>query len=370
MKHAQQLEFQAGQAVQHPTVIKDVNVHDCKSTNSLQTHLNADLYKRERAHRNILMAAIGALVLLGAAPVFAHHSAIGDEVLLRGVSEVGNSYLTSIHHILGPIHTGFHVLLFGGFVFALFDRVRAVRRVRRTLGSLTSIAPLPGDVAWIAALEAGLPPDALRVVYAMMPNPAFTVGWFHPQVYVANDLVQGLSHAQLVTLLAHEAAHVARHDPLRLSVLRFLARWLFWVPVLSRLAEDVADEIEVTADDRAAALDPLVLASTILCVAQWPAANVRALGVASFFHHDILERRVLRLAGENGPIGSRVTRRAWAVAASALLLVWLSGAIVAHPLPVIAAHRTVRAVTGRSLVLKDIEHFVEGTSIGGSQGHH
>ena len=326
----------------------------------LQPHLNAQLHRRERAHRIILLAAIGALVLLGAAPVFAHHSAIGDEVLLRGVSEVGNSYLTAIHHVLGPIHTGFHVLLFGGFVFALFDRGRAVRRVRLTLRSLTSVVPMPNDAVWDAALEAGLAPDALRIVYETMPNPAFTVGWFHPRVYVARDLVHGLSHPQLVTLLAHEAAHVARHDPLRLSVLRFLARWLFWVPVLSRLAEDVADEMEVTADDRAAAINPLILASTILQVARWPAASLRPLGVASFFDHDILERRVLRLAGEDTPIGSRVTRRAWITAVTALLLVWLSGAIVAHPLPRSAAVQ-VGAATRSMFLLDGIEHIVEGS---------
>ena len=336
-----------------------------------QIHINADLYKRERAHRNILMAAIGALVVLGAAPVFAHHSAIGDEILLRGVSEVGNSYLTAIHHVLGPIHTGFHVLLFGGLVYALFDRIRAFRRMSRTLRGLTSATPLQGDPVWIAALEAGLAPEVLRVVGAVMANPAFTVGWLHPRVYVTSDLVHALPHSELVTLLAHEAAHVARHDPLRLTVLRFFARWLFWVPVLGRLTEDVADEIEVTADDRAAALNPLVLASAILRVAQWPAANVRALGVASFFHHDILERRVLRLAGEDSPIGSRVTRRAWIVAASALLLVWLSGAIVAHPLSLSTAHVTAKTLTRSALVLDGIEHIVEGTSdANGFHGQH
>lgn len=333
-----------------------------------QIQHNSDLYKRERTHRNNLLAAIGALVVLGTAPVLAHHSAIGDEILLRGVSEVGNSYLTAIHHVLGPIHTVFHVLFFGGLVYALFDRIRAFRRMHSTLRDLVSVTPLLGDPAWSAAVEAGLAPESLRVVEAAMANPAFTVGWIRPRVYVTGKLVQALSHSQLVTLLAHEAAHVARHDPLRLSVLRFLARWLFWVPVLGRLTEDVADEIEVTADDRASALDPLILASTILCVARWPAANVRAFGVASFFHHDILERRVLRLAGEDSPIGSRVTRRSLTLAACALILVWISGAIVAHPLPLSNAQITPVTLTRSALVLDGIEHIVEGTS--DSRGGH
>lgn len=333
-------------------------------------HLYGGMDAQERAHRLRLGFGIAALVILGVAPVFVHHSAVGDEVLLRGVSEVGNAYLIAIHHLLGPVHTLFHLLLFVGFFYATADRVAASLRVRRTVRALQGGTPRPGDAFWMAAAEASLSPAAIRVVTSRMPNPAFTAGWLRPCVYIKSDLATLLSQLELVALLTHEAAHVARRDPLRLSALRFLVRWLFWVPVLARLADDVADEIEVAADDHAAQRDPLTLASAILRVAEWPSADVRALGVVGFFQHDILDRRVLRLAGEASTIRTRATRRSWAIASLALLLVWLSGAIVAHPLPA-STRQVSHSLTPVRLSTPDkIGLWVERIADGGSSHSH
>lgn len=318
----------------------------------------------ERSHRFRLCVSIAAVVILGVTPVFVHHSAVGDEVLLRGVSEVGNAYLIAIHHLLGPVHTLFHLLLFAGFFYAIADRVAASLRVRRTIRALQGDLPRIGDAFWTAAADAGLAPVSVRVITSRMPNPAFTAGWFRPRVYVNSDLAAALSGSELAALLTHEAAHVARRDPLRLSALRFLVRWLFWVPVLGRLADDVADEIEVAADDHAAERDPLTLASAILRVAQWPSADARALGVVGFFQHDILDRRVLRLVGEKSTIRSRATRQSWAIASFALVLVWLSGAIVAHPLPSATRHIGHASITTRLSTPDRIGLWVERVADG------
>lgn len=336
-------------------------------------YLHDGVGSRERTHRARLAAGIAGITVLGAAPVFVHHSAVGDAVLLRSVSELGNSYLTAIHHVLGPVHTLFHIFLFGGFFYAVADRLRALVRVRRALQVMPAAVALPGSTFWVAAQEAGLSPDALRIVDAPMPNPAFTVGWLHPRVYIRRDLALALSPCELTALLTHEAAHVARRDPLRLSALRFAARWLFWVPVLGQLVDDVSDEIEVAADDHAAARDPLMLASAILRVAQWPTVDVRSLGAVGFVDRDILDRRVLRLAGDFSPIGSRVTRRSAAAAAAALLLVWLSGAIVAHPLPAPAnqsRHALVTVLNSRRPEIARIGKFIEDVADGASAHTH
>ncbi len=56
---------------------------------------------------------------------------------------------------------------------------------------------------------------------------------------------------------------------------------------------------------------------------------------------DLLDRRIRRLAGEDPPVGSHVTRRSLAGAFLALALVGVSGAVMAHPLPADhAAHPT------------------------------
>ena len=205
---------------------------------------------------------------------------------------------------------------------------------RRTLASLHTMEPAEGDPFRRAAEAAGVDPERVRVVRGL-PTPAFTVGWFRPRVYVAQALGERLKADELRALLAHEGAHVARRDPLRLSLLRFLALTLFWLPALRRLADDVADEAEIQADDRAAREQPLALASAILALASWRTPTPALLeGVGFAQRPDLLERRIRRLAGEEPPPASRLTRGSVVGAMLALALVGASGAIMSHPLPV------------------------------------
>ena len=157
--------------------------------------------------------------------------------------------------------------------------------------------------------------------------------------------MEALDAPQLEAVLAHEAAHVGRRDPLRLSLMRFLACTLFYIPALRRLADDLTDEAEIAADDVALArAEPLVLASAILALADWPSryGNSDALrpGSAVAFQPfgalqrvDVLERRIRRLAGEPVAAGTHVTRRSLGGAVAMLSAVWLSGLVMAHPLP-------------------------------------
>ncbi len=124
-----------------------------------------------------------------------------------------------------------------------------------------------------------------------------------------------------------------RRDPLRLSMLRFLSCMLFWMPVERRLADDIADEAEIRADDRASRDRPLELASAILALAQWVRPAATWHGGVGFDERDLLDRRVRRLAGEDVTPRSRVTRRSLLGASLLLAIAWTSGAAVAHPLP-------------------------------------
>lgn len=298
------------------------------------------LVAREDRHRRVVLLGFAALIVLSTSPVFGHHVAEEMDTLLAGQDHLGALCLTALHHLLAPVHYLFHVLIVVGLAYATWDRVRAWLTVRRTLAPLEAEAPEPDDAFGQAACAAGIDPRRLRVVSGL-PNPAFTVGWFRPMVYVAAELIEWLTPDELAAVLAHERVHLARRDPLRLSVLRFLGRTLFWLPALHRLAADTADDAEITADDAAAADRPLVLASAILALATWrtPPALVRAsVGISpgfsvGFYRQDLLDRRIRRLAGEAPPVVSHVTRRSIAGAALALGLVWASGVVMAHPLP-------------------------------------
>lgn len=129
-------------------------------------------------------------------------------------------------------------------------------------------------------------------------------------------------------MLAHEAVHVRRRDPLRLFALRTLAALLFWLPVLRRIAADLEDEVEITADDVVAQRLALPLASAILKLGASPAPVTATVG---FQRADLLPRRVRRLAGEDAFATTHTSRSSLLAAAVALLLIWSSGLMVLHP---------------------------------------
>lgn len=298
----------------------------------------------EHRHRTTLLLGISALLLLSLTPVVGQHVFFAAHAPLTGIDHIGAICLVALHLLLEPVHEALHALLAVGVGYAVWDRGRAWLRARRSLAALHASRPAPGDAVWTAAAAAGVPVDRVRVVEGL-PVPAFTAGWLAPSIYVARDLAVGprrLSDAELVAVVAHEGAHVRRYDPLRFSLLRAMACALFWLPALRRLADDVADEAEVRADDAAAArADPLVLAAAIVTLAGWrsplrpdgaPSPTFVPDGVG-FVRPDLVERRVRRLAGEETAPASRVTRRSLWAAALALGIVWVAGIVHVHPLP-------------------------------------
>ncbi|MBA3553548.1 MAG: M56 family metallopeptidase [Gemmatimonadales bacterium] len=297
------------------------------------THLAAALIKRERSRRRATRVAFASLLLLGTSPVIAHHVTRGGLDLLAGLDHLGTLCLTALHLLLAPVHHGFHVLLLAGLSYAAWDRLRAWRHTRQALVPLAASRAEPGGPFWEAAVAAGLDPCLLRVVEGL-PVPALTAGLMWPLVYVGRDLTEALTEAELAAVLAHERAHVVRRDPLKLFVLRLLACTLFWVPVLRRLADDVADEVEITADDRAASGHrPLALATALLTLAQRGSAAPLPGASLGFHRRGLLDRRVRRLIGEDVPVQSHVTRNSVLEGFAAVALVWSSSFVIVHPMP-------------------------------------
>lgn len=285
---------------------------------------------REQTHRRRALLGIGVLIFLSVSPVFGHHLARGTDALLPNTDHIGELCLVALHMVLAPVHETAHILLAAGLAYAIWDRSRAWLRMRGVLRSLDAHVPSEDDAFGIAARRAGVARSRIRVV-AGLPNPAFTAGFWQPLVYVSESLALELTSMQLGAVLAHEGVHLRRRDPFRLSVLRFFARTLFWLPAFQRLSDDLADEAEITADDIAAGDQPLVLASALLAVAALGTTQ-SFVGAPGFTRGDILERRIRRLAGETPRVESHVTRRSIAAAASALFLVWISGVVMVHPL--------------------------------------
>jgi|SRR5690625_1036285 len=287
---------------------------------------------RERRHRRVILFALCLLVILALSPLFAHHLHGGFGALVFGIDHLGQLCLIALRTLFEPVHGLFHLLFTAGFLYGCWDRYRGWRSANRTLTLLKSTQPVPGDRFWRAARAAGVEPRIVHVVRGL-PAPAFTIGWLRPRIYLAHALADQLDVRQLTMVLAHEGVHAARRDPLRISLLRFLTCTLFWIPALRRLSEDVVDEIEIRADNLAAAGQPLLLASALVTLARELNDGAIPKAAVGFERRSLLDRRVRRLLGQATPLRSRLTRRSLIGAVATLALILVSGLAVAQPDP-------------------------------------
>ena len=290
--------------------------------------------ERENSRRRLLLLSVALLILLSTTPILGHHVVSGLGSVVTNRDHLLGLCVVALQSLLSPIHDGFHLLLLAGLIYAGLDRIRAGRELKSVLGSLGASRPSDGSAFERAAKRAGQPLASVRVVDGL-PNPAFTAGWLRPRIFLAAQLERLLTEDQLTAVILHESAHARGRDPLKLSVMRFLASTLFYIPALRRMADDLADEAEIAADDRAAANEPSVLASAIVALAQFDALNAaspafRASGIAPGIQGcGLLERRVRRLVGERAPARTHLTRRSIAWAVTVLVLVWISGLSIA-----------------------------------------
>lgn len=287
------------------------------------------LIQREQRRRRALLFAIVAAILLGVSPVLGHHVLGSVPWFSASQQHLGAFCLVALHLLLAPLHGVSHYLLYAGVLYMVAERASAFVRHARVMRALPERAALEGSMIAEAAARVGLVPGRVRVVDGL-PMPAFVSGWVRPSVFVAADLPERLDADELAAVLAHEAVHLRRRDPLRLFLLRALASVLFWLPALRRVAADVEDEWEITADDEAARRFALPLATAILRLGG--GHSEVAEPAVGFQRADLLPRRIRRLAGEAPVPGSHLSRRTLAAAAVALVLVWGSGIMVLHPL--------------------------------------
>ena len=88
-----------------------------------------------------------------------------------------------------------------------------------------------------------------RLIVADLPETlAFCAGLLRPTVVVSSSLVTSMAPAPLTAVLAHEAAHARRRDPLRQILCYAIARGVWVVPAARRGAEHVRLRFELAAD--------------------------------------------------------------------------------------------------------------------------
>ncbi len=91
-----------------------------------------------------------------------------------------------------------------------------------------------------------------KVVYLDISTPrAFCLGFWRPHIWLTSGLVALLSDEELTAVLAHEAYHCRRRDPLRLLITRAIKSAFFFLPLVSYLAQAAELQQETAADQSA-----------------------------------------------------------------------------------------------------------------------
>lgn len=149
-----------------------------------------------------------------------------------------------------------------------------------------------------------------------------TVGWLRPVVLVPMSTLAGLTPGQLESILAHELAHVRRHDYLVNLLQTAVETLLFYHPAVWWVSAQVRRERENCCDDLAVAVcgDRLGYARALVELEGLRASAPRLALAAS---GGSLASRVRRLLAP----ASRPSRRPWAAGLLALALL-PAGAVV------------------------------------------
>lgn len=147
-------------------------------------------------------------------------------------------------------------------------------------------------------------------------------GWWWREICLPERVETDLSIDQQKTILAHELAHLTRHDPRWLTVFRLVETVFFFQP-LNRIARQRAQELaEFQCDDRAVEWTgrPLTMARCLADVAEWGLFSDRgAATLALTSQGQGLKRRVGRLLDRPYPLPHH-RRPAWMLPALTVLL--------------------------------------------------
>lgn len=133
--------------------------------------------------------------------------------------------------------------------------VLSVATTSLLLAGRATAAVLAANRAARRICDACVEQDVAGVSVTVVADPtvrAFCVGLGSPRIVLSSGAIEHLRPAELAAVVAHEAEHVRRRDPLRVAVLSIVADAAFFVPAVRRLAERHATLAEIVADDAAA----------------------------------------------------------------------------------------------------------------------
>ena len=158
----------------------------------------------------------------------------------------------------------------------------------------------------------------VRLLVSVLVQAPAVVGWLRPVVLVPAGALAGLPSEHVEALLAHELAHIRRHDYL-VNLLQSVAEAvLFYHPAIWWVSGHLRNERELCCDDVAVSVtgDALLYASAL---AEWESCRPDRLQAALAANGGSLADRIARLLGQ-----SRPPAPAWGPASSQWRFSWSS----------------------------------------------
>jgi beta-lactamase regulating signal transducer with metallopeptidase domain len=143
---------------------------------------------------------------------------------------------------------------------------------------------------------------AVTLLESVLVDVPTVVGWMKPVVLLPTSALAGLSPEQIEAILAHEYAHIRRHDYLVNLLQTLVETLLFYHPAVWWLSRRIRIERENCCDDLAVALcgDPVAYAAAL--------ADLEALIRSPFGAKHAFARRSAAVAATGGSLLHRVRR--------------------------------------------------------------
>jgi len=277
-----------------------------------------------------------------ATPVIANVQAQDVRRVRANVGAESSSRLSRLNlSALESVLPGVTVAWLAGVLLLLARMTGGWWRVRR----LHHVALATRSSRWQAccrrlAYRLGLPAAAHVVESALVDVPT-VVGWLRPAIILPIAALASLTPSQVEAIIAHELAHIRRHD-YAVNVVQTIAETLlFYHPGVWWLSNRIRVEREHCCDDIAVALcgDPLGYAQALAELETWRTSSATMALAATGGSLLDRVRRILRV-----PSGDEPRSPSWAVTL-ALTIVFTAGAGSLQYLPWVTTRGDARAAT-------------------------
>ncbi|HET9326836.1 MAG TPA: M56 family metallopeptidase [Candidatus Eisenbacteria bacterium] len=154
-----------------------------------------------------------------------------------------------------------------------------VRRLTRSASNRVIPEWQPGLEALARRIGVSRPVRLFRSALVQVPTAA---GWLRPVILLPASTLTGLTARQIEAILAHELAHIRRHDYLVNLLQSLVETLLFYHPAVWWVSRRIREERELCCDDLAVRIagDPLVYADA-LCRLEQMRGQAESLAVAA-----------------------------------------------------------------------------------------